>query len=171
MGYTHYWTINPKGDQHQWSDALMRAMRVIERSPVPLADGCGDGDGPEYADDCIRLNGRERDRGAYETFMLPTVLRDADDRGFTKTGRRSYDVVVCAVLATMEHYAPTIIRASSDGAPLDWVDGVRLARDITGDNAIGLPRAVCTLAEYLPQYHAEMTAQISRAYGMLDGAS
>jgi hypothetical protein len=195
VGYTHYWTINGIGDQRAWSNAIMAAMAILERSPVPLADGAGEGDWCELTDGRIALNGRERDRCdspvyrglcnycgqdryppdprsqygrhdlAHETFLIRTVLTDyaSDPRDFCKTAQKPYDAIVTAILATLEHYAPTIIRVSSDGTPLDWVRGVRLARELTGDHTIGIPRAVCELSQYTSEYQAQLASDIAEA--------
>lgn len=148
MGHTHYWDINRNGNQEQWTRGILAAARIIQASPVLLANACGEeGTQPEFSDSGLFFNGVEDD--AHESMILPSVVANVEAPpwrqdenpvfNFCKTARKPYDVVVTAVLATLRAYAPDCVTVSSDGDECDWRDGVNLARRVLGDFDIVCP--------------------------------
>lgn len=136
MGYTHYWRkieSDPRSETlAEYRYALSNAKEVVRkyRGPSLL---CFEYDEPQRepeTEDGIQFNGKESD--GHETFLLPEELSDLSDFDFCKTAMKPYDVVVVAVLATMAHFAPSVLRVTSDGSPDEWVEGCSLAGRILG---------------------------------------
>ncbi len=150
MGYTHYWYTPDDLDLPAYRRGVLDAARILQASPVPLADFKGDGEKPEINERRIAFNGRDDD--AHETcdFDLdplnsPDAWRAGDGRlfNFCKTAHKPYDVVVVAVLATIHARCPGL-DVSSDGGPDDWTKGVDLARRILDDPTIEIPAGVAS---------------------------
>ena len=51
---------------------------------------------------------------------------------FTKTERKPYDLLVCAVLATAQHLNPDWLVVTSDGDREDWISACNWASKVTG---------------------------------------
>lgn len=51
---------------------------------------------------------------------------------FTKTERKPYDLLVCAVLAVAEHLFPDWLVVTSDGDRDEWISAVNWASKVTG---------------------------------------
>ena len=155
MGYTHYLYLNSNGPQELWSEAVMAARQIIEASPVPLADGHGEGNGPLYCDDGIYTNGVGED--SHETLFVPATLAQLLRYGecygrstrfvFCKTAWKPYDVVVTAVYAALREIAgPECVTVHSDGDAEDWQDGCELARRVLGHD-VPVPLAADGVAQ------------------------
>lgn len=123
MGYTHYW----KNTDAPTPEFIAAVRKVIAASPVKLANLMGtEGTQPEVTADRVAFNGCGDD--AYESF----VFEGGKEFEFCKTARRSYDVVVTAVLALVAHFG--LAEVSSDGGAEEWTPGIDLARRKTGLN-------------------------------------
>lgn len=169
MGYSHAWGYmmpvdDPGAYQDEWSRALIAAARLVAASPIPLGDYTGSGN-PEMSDSRLAFNGAGAD--AFESIDFPTRLADADG-GFCKTGERPYDLIVTAVLATLEHYAPhCFLITSTDGFPSQWVAGVKLARQVLDDPTIPLPLATLDASVWSDEVHGRFEADSAAALAAL----
>ena len=123
MGYTHYWAM-PTGSEISieiWDQICDSARKLIAASPVNLAYDVDSQLPAQITRYEIVFNGTN-DATGYETFSLnrdenePRFWKTA---GFCKTGGRSYDIVVCAVLAVAHHFCPDL-HVSSDGHLKEW---------------------------------------------------
>ena len=139
MGYSHYWTAQPK---HTTPEALegwtKAALDIIECATIEqgirLADWGGDEQGAWEVTESgrVRLNGFESER--CESFSFDPLSRFQTD---CKTRERPYDAVVTALLITARALLRTMI--SSDGEVGSWAAGLKLAhqagvcRDVTID--------------------------------------
>jgi len=146
MGYTHYWDYDTTSDPHERAARLVLvidvAKKIIElaaKRGIALAGG--DGTSAPELDGKIVLNGAAPE--AYETFAFEPLsvrsYRRGRGYGFCKTGFvaiRQYDVVVCAILACIDHVRLADVR--SDGRYNDWEAGVALAREAAKLVAPGL---------------------------------
>jgi hypothetical protein len=137
MGYTHYWSLDQT--HPEWEEGFARlvldAKRIIDHAGVPLGDGSGDpGTEPEIGEGIICLNGVGDD--ANESFALtsdPDLSADrvpaagrhrAYWRGFCKTNRDTYDLVVCSILLRAVHHLPNCAVIGSDGEwEYEWCHG------------------------------------------------
>ena len=142
MGYTHYYRLNPKGNEAQYQQAKALIVKIIENSPVPLGDGGGDNPitKENYSKE-IWINGLGKN--SHETFYLPEKLSElrhpsyAEDKtefvfNFTKTARKPYDVVVTACLTVLKFYLRKDAEISGDGGEEGFEDGMKLAERILG---------------------------------------
>ena len=142
MGYTHYYRLNPHGNQQRYEQAKADMRKIIERNPVKLGDGSGDNPiHPDNYTNEIWLNGLGDD--AHETFSLPDKLTSLINTmgynpnekmvfNFTKTNRKPYDVVVTACLTILKFYLRSDAEISSDGGEDGFVEGMALAEHILG---------------------------------------
>lgn len=144
MGYTHYFSVNQRGDQEAWSNALVDVARIVRSSPVPLGDAQGRRSGPEFTDKYLAFNGRG-ESDSHETFILRNRLEDTEqwssspgERGpewvfeFCKTAYKPYDVVVVAALCRLQEAGLDTVVVKSDGEPEDWTAGQALAAQVLG---------------------------------------
>lgn len=125
MGYTHYWRGGvPK---ENWERCARDIVRVIEASPVPLADGHGTpGTTPYVSKIDIVFNGVGED--SHETMV---VERGGTRFNFCKTRRKPYDVVVVACLCIAAKHG--LREVESDGGADDWAEGLALAQTVDPD--------------------------------------
>ncbi len=134
MGYWHSWYNNgaispPRAEMYATAHAL--AVRIVkEQDAVPLC-GYEAGSPPVATEDAIFFNGVEPDNGA--GFELHGRYVHLPSRTACKTGRKPYDLVVTAVLATMRHKAPGCMKIATDGEPRDWEAGAAIASQILGE--------------------------------------
>jgi hypothetical protein len=135
MGFTHYFTQTKTITKEDWVFFTAGVRRAIPLSGVKVAYEL---DQPETApaidDNKVRFNGVGGE--GCETFIVHR-LRPALDpwrekaglkRGwdFCKTRREPYDVLVTACLVYLESIEGWPV--GSDGAPKDWVAGLKLAK-------------------------------------------
>lgn len=124
MGYTHYWN-HTKPITPELIDAAKKILAKVQERGILLAFEYDHPTDPPVANsEGIRFNGIG-DEG-HETFHFRPGVAFA----FCKTACKPYDVVVVAMLATIDHLG--LAEVSSDGNVSDWQDGVRLAREATG---------------------------------------
>lgn len=154
MGYTHYWTFcRPKrGTAKQVNKAYLDAIKecqnlIREYSRVNggLSGYSAHTEPGEYHG--VNVNG-SRENG-HETFTLRERLsdyfkRDGRPSDFCKTAQKPYDIVVVACLCVLSHRLGDTIAVNSDGDSIDWILGLELARRITGDNRIAMPKLIRT---------------------------
>jgi len=110
MGYTHYLGHHTRFTDEQWDKLTTFTRAAIKATDIPIGDANGEGGKPEISDECIHFNGIGDD--AYEDFYLS---REPDNGCFCKTERKSYDVVVVAVLLYANEIARDSIATTSDG--------------------------------------------------------
>lgn len=115
MGLTHYWDRLPELEATVFESAVTDIKKVFDEFDIPLAGGDGEGK-PVLTKDEVCFNGAGED--SYETFSVRRVeLADPDGKvfNFCKTARKSYDVVVRAVLIIFsKHMGNALIVASDD---------------------------------------------------------
>jgi hypothetical protein len=125
VGYSHYGGGNVACTNETWAQVLADAQKVAAASGIPIAGGSGKGK-PIFNNDKICFNGKG-DRDSHETFQVERP----GGWDFTKTARKPYNIVVCAVVMVIKHYIPTFT-PSSDGDPDEWADAVKLCQDTLG---------------------------------------
>lgn len=127
MGHTHSYEILSEISKPAWNRFLTDAQKIIEQSGIALT---GDEDNPQAPpilnENEIEFNGiGENGCEVFRLFPTPKYF-------FCKTNLRNYDLVVTAVLVAAKHHFGKKIRVSSDGEPLEWEAGLRLARSALG---------------------------------------
>lgn len=151
MGYTHYWTRHREVPvpAEAFGRFAMDAKAVVTAAGnrgIEIAGWDGEGE-PEFTEGYVRLNGRGED--AHETFVWhaecpenPSYRADDPDFwDFTKTARKPYDAVVCALLLRLKHYYGDYVSVESDGLWDDpggwgeWVEGRALYSEVFGEDA------------------------------------
>ena len=154
MGYTHYWYLNPNGDEKNYSKAKRAIAKIIRsrKHSVSLGDGCGNRGSKPVIDGKIWFNGIEEN--SHETFCLFDKLADLENENensyvsrnekgyvftFCKTAYKPYDVVVTACLIALRYYMGNDVRVNSDGEKKDWFAGLRLAKDALGLKKLHIP--------------------------------
>lgn len=135
MGYTHYWTINTKGNRANYLKAI-KAMNTIARANKDILSGYSAYTTIEQYGG-IKLNGKREN--AHEDFIFREYLPMNEAFNFCKTDRKEYDVVVTACLAAAKYYMGDDIKVSSDGFKEDWSKGIMLARRILNRKTIANP--------------------------------
>jgi len=158
MGYTHYWYINPEGDEKKFMKAKREMVKILRKESKLIAGWDGKGrpqlmkaipkrgikvtvGEPDYS---ISFNGRGD--FSHETFMLPSMLADLvdkkknpwgvqkDDDGFVfnfcKTACKPYDIIVTACLVVLKHYMGPDVKVMSDGDLEGMRQGMWLAGEI-----------------------------------------
>lgn len=149
MGYTHYWyrprVLDAAGFRAFVRDVKRLLKALPERTetaggycadePLLVAGWNGDGD-IELTPSRVSFNGAGK--LGYETFRIERVLqrhrcRDGKDGfEFCKTGRRPYDLLVCATLIAFKQRFPqaTVL---SDGDAFEWREARELVECVLGD--------------------------------------
>ena len=144
VGYTHYFTfLKTKGqavqNERNYQKAILDCQRVITRYSKAHDGLSGYSAHTKLgAYGGIKVNGSGSD--GHEAFILREHFSE-NERGFCKTARKPYDVVVVACLAILQHRLKDAVKISSDGRPVDWMEGLKLARKVTG-LSIGMPPGV-----------------------------
>lgn len=126
MGYSNYWQRINSGSQSDYKRALIDCRKIISNNVEILADVLGQGS-PVF-DDQISINGIDQE--SHETFFLPAHFADISDFEFCKTARKSYDIIVVALLAVLKYHMGESICVTSDGGRNDWNKGVALASKV-----------------------------------------
>lgn len=157
MGYSHYWTYNPKAikDTEELRKKFCRARNVIKvargiisRNPFihkGQAGGCYDdvpckikgglGQGtPMINESQIWFNGDEKKGMDHETFGIKWYPEGGIVKDFCKTNRKPYDLLVCVSLLAFKHAFdnPDVFTFSSDGDNSEWETAKDLFARITG---------------------------------------
>lgn len=135
MGYTHYFSFKKIQGKTQVNESLYNmAMRDCQRIIKRYCKENGGLSGysahtklGQYGG--LELNGKGAD--AHESLNFREHFSE-NDFGFCKTARKPYDLVVVACLAVLKHRLGESFSVTSDGKPIDWADGVLLARKVTG---------------------------------------
>jgi len=147
MGYTHYFRRSEKTHtQKTWNAFLDDAKRVACRFKlcvpqsiqfitdnieikadinIPIGDGMGEGNSPEYTKSKLWFNGVGED--AHETLGIDRVSKD--DFGFTKTAHKPYDLLVTATLVLYKHHFKDKVDVSGDGGPEGFQEGLDLVNE------------------------------------------
>lgn len=114
MGYTHYWTFDPNKieDKKLLQEKFLKASSKIKEFAayldrnklVTICGGLGKYE-PLFTKDEIWFNGCLDEKLDHETFSIqcksPNLVR-----GFCKTARKPYDVLVCFSLLTFADMFP-----------------------------------------------------------------
>lgn len=135
MGYTHYWErpANNTGTAEMYGRLALDAKAICEQSEIPLAGPFGVGK-PEFTEGYFSFNGQGPDND-HETFQWqanPTQVEYRKDTpdifNFTKTARKPYDAVVCAVLIRAKMIYGDLVTVMSDGnwGSDEWPVGIAL---------------------------------------------
>lgn len=123
MGYTHYWTINTKGNRENYNKAI-KAMNTIARANKAILSGYSAyTTTKQYGG--IKLNGKTP--YDHEDFIFREHITLNESFNFCKTNQKQYDVVIVACLVAAKHYLKDDITVSSDGFSEDWELGTMLA--------------------------------------------
>lgn len=144
MGYSSYFIRDvtiPKPLFERVVNDVRAAIDKISRSGIIIAGPNGEGP-PVLNAEKIAFNGSYKDGENYETFILSRVTEKKikDDCGpkrrfqFCKTGRKPYDLAVCATLIIAKHHLGKRIAVMSDGGmePNEWMPAVALVEKTLG---------------------------------------
>jgi hypothetical protein len=146
MGYTHYWTINKKGNRENYIKAI-KAMNTIARANKEILSGYSAYTTvKEYGG--IKLNGKGYN--AHEDFIFREHIALNESFNFCKTANKPYDTVVVACLVVAKHYMGEDIQVTSDGYKEDWHLGTLLANSILKRKTLKNPIKL-TRKEYLKE--------------------
>lgn len=89
----------------------------------------------------IRLNGRFKAGAGFFTFTKDDPVNDRDQQvTHCNTERKPYDLLVCAMLALIDHQIPGLLELRSDGTPDDWADAINYAAGY--DPSVPVPAGV-----------------------------
>ena len=96
-----------------------------------------------YGDKAIRLNAAYSG-GDWFTLTSAAPASDQEHRRIItcNTERKPYDLLVCAILALVDHWVPGLLRLSSDGAARDWQPAIDFAKGY--DPAVEVPESIRT---------------------------
>jgi len=157
MGYTHYWTYQPNNmlDTEKLRRSFRVAVSIIERAhkkirknrfihegqaggfykgvPCTIRGGLGEGS-PMINESEVWFNGDAKTGTDHETFGIRWYPSGGEVKGFCKTARKPYDILVCVSLLAFKHAFfndPDVFSFSSDGDNSDWEDARNLYMDIT----------------------------------------
>jgi len=144
MGYTHYWKSENLNEK-KFKQAI-KSMRLVLKQQKDILEIP-----KKRSSDSLSFNGIEED--GHEDFFLALNL----NFNFCKTARKPYDIAVVACLCILEHFCPDA-GVSSDGHPDEWLDGLQLAREATGLEAITLPKKVLGLDMFYDWFQAQYKA-------------
>ena len=134
MGYTHYFEQQQECPPEWWSDLCdkvrqLQATALLQGTPLLVEGLEDDGHAIDIDDEHIAFNGIPGE--TCETFWVTRHPEGPVPHfNFCKTRQRGYDPAVTAVLCLMHHCAPGIWAISSDGAIIDWIPGLTLARQV-----------------------------------------
>lgn len=142
MGYTHYWTYNPKAIKD--TEELRRKFRVAvqtidqahklikKRKYCTIRGGLGKGS-PMMNESQVWFNGDEKTGMDHETFEIKWYPEGGIVRDFCKTNRKPYDILVCVSLLAFKRAFDDsdVFTFSSDGDESDWEEAKNLFTDIT----------------------------------------
>ena len=158
MGYTHYWTYNPNEilDTEELRarfrfavDIIKKAHKEIKKNkkfihagqaggyydeqPCIIRGGLGQGT-PMINESEVWLNGDEKTGMDHETFGIRWFPSGGKERGFCKTARKPYDILVCVSLLAFKRAFdnPDVFTFSSDGNNAEWEEAKDLFTRITG---------------------------------------
>lgn len=123
MGYTHYWSIERKPTDSEWTAFMEAAAKIITTAKnsyfINLAWEFDEPTRkPEVSMGLIRFNGIDED--GHETFYFE---RKVTDFQFCKTARKDYDAPVTAILIAAKQYLGSAFDWRSDGYGISAVDG------------------------------------------------
>jgi hypothetical protein len=141
MGYTHYYKLNraaltpaelAKG--FELAAKEIRSLKQYLPKEIKIKGGLGT-DLAVINDEEIRFNGDAEHDLDHETF---SVKRDTHpsypdrDRGFCKTARKPYDVLVCCALISLKRHLRGAFSFTSDGDRDDWASAIAFYDANTG---------------------------------------
>ncbi len=157
MGYTHYWTYNP--NEIEDTEKLRRTFRVAvsiiekahkmikkdkfihkgqaggyyDKRPCIIRGGLGEGK-PMINESEVWFNGDAKTGTDHETFGIRWYPSGGEERGFCKTARKPYDILVCVSLLAFKHAFdnPVVFTFSSDGDNAEWEEAKDLFTRIVG---------------------------------------
>lgn len=145
MGYTHYWTYKPEAieDTEKLRKRFKRASQYVKgfvkfinanKSEVyKICGGLGAGK-PIINESEVWFNGDGKQQLDHETFHIHWAK---GSKGFCKTARKPYDLVVCFSLLIFSELFPEAFEYTSDGTMTDteWQRAVELYEAFTGKEA------------------------------------
>jgi hypothetical protein len=157
MGYTHYWTYQPNNmlDTEKLRRRFRVAVDIIEKAykkvrknrfihegqaggfykcvPCIIRGGLGKGS-PMINESEVWFNGDAETGTDHETFGIRWFPSGGEVKGFCKTARKPYDILVCVSLLAFKHAFndPAVFSFSSDGDNSDWEEAKDLFTRITG---------------------------------------
>jgi hypothetical protein len=158
MGYTHYWKYNPNEilDTEELRarfrfavDIIKKAHKEIKKNkkfihagqaggfydeqPCIIRGGLGKGS-PMINESEVWFNGDDKTGMSHETFGIRWFPSGGEVKGFCKTARKPYDILVCVSLLAFKHAFdnPDVFTFSSDGNNSEWEEAKDLFTRITG---------------------------------------
>lgn len=145
MGYTHYWTYNPNAIENTeelrkkflqavcWIDQAHKMIKkdkfihkgqaggFYDDTPCRIKGGLGEGR-PMINESQIWFNGDAKTGMDHETFSIQWYPSGGIDKGFCKTARKPYDLLVCVSLLAFKKAFDDykVFHFSSDGDNSEW---------------------------------------------------
>lgn len=156
--YTHYWKWDAPLDPQafvDWSaDVRLLAQHLPEHSitaggyydhaPLKIGGPNNEGTGdPVFSPGMVGFNGSGIDPLGDEELSCSvfSIRREHMQQrfyDFCPTGRKPYDLLICAALIRLKIHFPSI-KVGSDGVPREWLQAVRLCQQLFGNTGGTLP--------------------------------
>lgn len=111
-----------------------KAHKMIKKKKYcVIRGGLGVGT-PMINESQVWFNGDKKTGMSHETFNVQWFPSGGEVKGFCKTARKPYDLLVCVSLLAFKHAFdnPDVFTFSSDGDNEDWEDAKDLFTQITG---------------------------------------
>jgi hypothetical protein len=110
-----------------------QAGGFYDDQPCIIRGGLGEGS-PMINESEVWFNGDEKTGMSHETFGIRWFPSGGEVKGFCKTARKPYDILVCVSLLAFKHAFdnPDVFSFSSDGDNSDWKEAKDLFTRITG---------------------------------------
>ena len=157
MGYTNYWTYQPNKIENSeelrkrflqavcWIDQAHKMIKkdkfihkgqaggYYDDKPCIIRGGLGEGK-PMINESEVWFNGDAKTEMDHETFDIKWYPDGGFDKGFCKTARKPYDLLVCvSLLAMNEAFKGTeAFNFSSDGDNSEWATAKDVFTRIVG---------------------------------------
>lgn len=140
MGYTHYWSfLTPlKGEtakvEKEYKKAIKECATIAREYYLKnggLSGYSAHTEPGRYGG--LKINGKGDE--SHEDFTMREHYKENlewSNSNFCKTARKPYDVVVTACLIVLANRLPDYITVSSDGYREEWIEGLQLAKEVTG---------------------------------------
>jgi hypothetical protein len=146
MGYTHYWTFNRAAlSPEELATGFKLAAEEIKTlkrylpKDLKICGGLGHGRA-EITHDHIWFNGDGQTDSDHETFSIDLSAQEDEPalkRGFCKTARKPYDLLVCCALISLKRHLSSAFNFTSDGDREDWSSAIRYYNwNVGGNHAI-----------------------------------
>ena len=143
MGYTSYYRFEKTSEkasdvEKKYQKAIKEIAETViyaKHNVVNLAGVTSHTKVGQYGG--ISFNGVKEE--GHDDFELREHFKQNEPFNFCKTAQKEYDIVVVAALIILKHRLGANVDVSSDGEWADWVEGLELAKKVTGLKSLKIP--------------------------------